>query len=216
MLSERQIIKGCKKHQVEAQKALYEKFSPVLRGICLRYTSCAQEASDVLHDCFMKIFKVIEQYEGKGSFEGWLKRIVINASISYYKKKQKTRHYDIDEIKEINIENQDDEEDDESMKGIVNKADFSKEEMLEIIQQLPEGYKMVFNLYAVEGYSHAQIAKELEVSVNTSKSQLARARKHIQKLLYEAACKKLNINQKTTKNIFTYLIFFLTYCWLNF
>ena len=118
----------------------------------------------------MKIYLNIEKFEGKGSFEGWLKRIVVNTSITYYYKHYKHKyHQDITEIQEVNIKG-----------NQYEIADFSTEELLKVIKTLPRGYKMVFNLYAIEGYKHKEIAEKLNISVNTSKSQYHRARKIIQ------------------------------------
>jgi RNA polymerase sigma-70 factor (ECF subfamily) len=189
MLKEKEIIHGCRKHDRIAQKTLYEKYSPVMRGLCFRYCRESSEVEDILQEGFIKIFSKIKQYSGRGSFEGWLKRIMINTAITHYKKNQK--HYYHDDVTEIHetIVHEDLsnelEEDSTNVKDILLNADFSQDEILKVIQNLPEGYGIVFNLFAVESYKHKEIAKLLNISVNTSKSQLSRARKMIQRRLYE-------------------------------
>ena len=165
-----QLITSCIKKDRKAQKQLFDKYAPVLLGICIRYTKDRSEAEDVLQDSFVKIFKNLDQFEDKGSFEGWLKRIVVNTAISNFRQNKKHSYQeDISEINETRIEN--DSEFD---------ADFTHEELLNVIRDLPAGYQMVFNLYAIEGYKHREIADMLEIDINTSKSQFSRARKLIQ------------------------------------
>lgn len=172
MYSEEQIIEGCRKNDRKAQKLLYDRYASVLLGICLRYTKCRAEAEDVLQDGFVKIFLRIRQYKAEGSFEGWMKRAMINTAISNYRKNLK--HYYQQEIGDIN-------ESDNNFRAI--DSDFTCEEMLDIIRDLPDGYRIVFNLFAVEGYKHKEIAEILNIDISTSKSQFSRAKKIIQKKL---------------------------------
>ncbi|MCX7861893.1 MAG: RNA polymerase sigma factor [Bacteroidales bacterium] len=169
MYNEKEIIEGCKKQNRKAQKMLYERYSSKFLGICMRYAKDRQEAEDILQDAFLKIFERIDQFNYSGAFEGWMRRIIVNTAISNYRKNLKHyHHYDIDEIKEY-------EEDINT-----EELEFTLEEMLKVIQSLSPGYRMVFNLYAIEGYAHKEIAEMLGIDIATSKSQYSRARKIIQ------------------------------------
>ncbi|PLX01224.1 MAG: RNA polymerase subunit sigma-70 [Marinilabiliales bacterium] len=181
MLDEAQIIVRCKKNDKRAQKDLYDHYAPVLLGLAMRYVYDKAEAEDILQEAFLKIFIKIKQYSGKGSFEGWMKRIVINTAIGNFRKNNKHyHHHDIVDINETEIENY-----------VIYDADFTKEELYSVIRSLPEGYRMVFNLYAIEGYKHKEIAEMLSVDITTSKSQFSRARKLIQKKLFELSKEKV-------------------------
>lgn len=174
MYSELEIIEKCIKGSKEAQKVLYKQYSPVMFAICMRYASSKAEAEDVLQEGFLKVFLNIANYREKGSFVSWMKKIFINTSITIYHKNRKHRfHVNIDETQEFLAPTTN------------NKISgyFTKDELLNIINSLPDGYRIVFNLYAVEGYKHREIAKLLNIDVNTSKSQYSRARKLIQKKL---------------------------------
>ena len=169
------IIRKCKKGDKKSQKQLYEIYSPVLYGICLRYAKTEAEAQDMLQEGFIKILTKISHYTGQGSFEGWMRRIIVNTSITaYHKNKKHNQNYDITNIQEVEI------------KGSNHYSDdYTTEELLNVIKTLPPGYKMVFNMYAIEGYRHKEIAEKLEINENTSKSQYSRAKKLIQKKLKE-------------------------------
>ncbi len=168
------IIRGCQKMDRKAQKMLYERYSPILFGMAMRYASCRSEAEDMLQEAFINIFKHIEQFKGHGSFEGWMKRILINAAIGYIRKYKKHINDNFDEIQEIQIKD-----------VSFDEKDFTKEELLKAINELPEGFRLVFNLYAIEGYKHREIADMLEIQVGTSKSQYSRARKILMNKLQE-------------------------------
>ena len=172
-MDEKILIEKCKKKDNRAQKYLFDKYSPILLGICIRYCKNITEAEDILQEGFIKIFYNLDYYEGKGSFEGWMKRIVVNTAISYYHKNLKHRYQqDITDIQETSIEN-----------NKYETSEFTKDELLNVIQSLPDGYRMAFNLYAIEGYKHKEIAEMLEIDISTSKSQYFRARLQIQKKL---------------------------------
>ncbi len=196
--TEERIIAGCRKFEKDAQKVLYEKYVSVFRAICKRYTSDVDEANDLLHDCFIKIFMNINQYKGSGSFEGWLKRIIINAAINWCKaNKIRMQFYNVDNVKEpvaYEEENQNNEEENNDVKTTIMNADFTKEEILHAVNRLPDGFRLVFNLYVFENYKHKEIAEELNIDINTSKSQLSRARKLLQKKLMELCKNKIAVN----------------------
>jgi len=173
MLDEKQIIDGCCRKDKKAQKALFDRFANILLGICIRYTGRRDEAEDILQDGFVKIYGNIRHYAGTGSFINWMKKIMINTAITHYHRNLK-HHYqqDIEDIRETDIEGYEYE-----------GAEFTREELFNVISALPEGYRMVFNLYALEGYKHKEIADLLEIDINTSKSQYSRARSLIRKKL---------------------------------
>ncbi len=174
-MDEISLIERLKKKDKKAQKILYDRYSSLFYGICLRYATNNDEAGDIMQEGFIKIFMNIKQYSGKGSFEGWLKRIIINNAINYYHKYYKYRYHE-DISMSVNIESGD---------KFYNESDFNYDELLSIINELPLGYRTIFNLYAIEGYKHKEIAKMLKISENTSKSQYHRAKKILQTKLTE-------------------------------
>lgn len=170
MYNEKEIIEGCKKQNRKAQKMLYDRFSSKFLGVCMRYAKDKQEGEDILQEGFLKIFERIDQYNYTGAFEGWMRRIMVNTAITNYRKNLKHyNHSNIDDIYEY-----------EQDILYTDDLEFSMEEMLRVIQTLSPGYRMVFNLFAIEGYPHKDIAEMLGVDVATSKSQYSRARKIIQ------------------------------------
>lgn len=160
------IIKQCQNNKPSAQKLLYQQFSPWLFGVCLRYCKDRTEAEDFLQDGFIKIFTNIKKYRFEGSFEGWMRRIVVNTILESFRKKNPV-HF-IETIENIVIE------DDQPIDNTIN---FDQKELLVEIENLSPKYKLVFNLYAMEGLSHQEIAETLNISIGTSKSNLSRARK---------------------------------------
>jgi len=172
-MSDRQIIEGCAKHDRKAQQVLYDKYSRLLLGICLRYSSDKAEAEDILQESFLKIFFNIKDFSGTGSFIGWLRKVAVNTSITHYHKNLKFRyHVEIDEY--VSVET-----------GVTSFEEdfFTSDELYKVLNELPAGYRMVFNLYAIEGYKHKEIAELLGIDVNTSKSQYSRAKAVIRQKL---------------------------------
>ncbi|MFK8103910.1 MAG: RNA polymerase sigma factor [Saprospiraceae bacterium] len=170
-VTDKQILQGCLAGQRTAQEFLYNHYAPQMFGICLRYASDYHHAEDILQEGFVKVFNRLDQYRGTGSFEGWLKRIFINTAIEYYRKSIKHLKYQaLSGINEVAFDHH-----------II--SELARQDLLKVIQKLPIGYRTVFNLYAIEGYSHKEIATLLEISEGTSKSQLARARKTLQALI---------------------------------
>lgn len=184
MFDTEKIVEKCKKNDREAQKLLFETYSPVLFGICLRYAKDKYEAEDTLQDGFLKILNKISDFNGSGSFEGWMKRIIVNTAITnYHKNKKHNQNHDINEIHETNIEGSNFE-----------SADYTSEELMKVVNSLPDGYRIVFNLYAIEGYKHKEIAEQLNIDINTSKSQYSRAKKLLRKKLEQLS--KIKINER--------------------
>jgi len=198
MWTEERIIAGCRKFEKGAQKALYEKHVASFRAICKRYASDVDVVNDLLHDCFIKMFININQYSGIGSFEGWLKRIVINTAISRWKANKINTQYNIDDVEEPVAyidESANPDEENNDIRATITNADFTREEILHAVNQLPDGFRMVFNLYVFENYKHKEIAEELNIDINTSKSQLSRARKLLQKKLMELCKNKIILDK---------------------
>lgn len=172
--SEVELLEGCKKNNRSCQNMLYEKFSSKMLGICLRYSSEINTAEDILQEGFIKIFNNIQSYRNEGSFEGWMKRIMVRTAIEQYRKTIQIHAYN------------DLVEDNQDLSGISGLDTLSAKDLLKMIQQLPSGFRNVFNLYAIEGYSHQEISEMLNISEGTSKSQLSRARGILQeKILKE-------------------------------
>jgi RNA polymerase sigma factor (sigma-70 family) len=169
--TDKELIESCLKENPIAQKLLYDTFASRLYGICLRYSKNEEEAQDILQDSFIKIFTKLDTYKYTGSFEGWLKRIVTNTSIEYYRRKIET-----EKVEDISFN---------PYLAIESDKSLEIEELLKMIQELPEGYRMIFNMYAIDGYTHGEIAHKLNISEGTSKSQLSRARAHLQKKFKE-------------------------------
>lgn len=160
-----ELIQECCKQKIAAQTKVYQLFSDKLFGLCLKYSRNKQDAEDNLQDSFITIFNKIEQYKNKGSFEGWLKRITINTALQKYREKSPLQN-----VKEITDELED-------VPLNLESSIFNVDVLLGFIQQLPDKYRLVFNLFVLDGYSHKEIAEMLVISVGTSKSNLSRAKK---------------------------------------
>ena len=171
-MNELQIIAGCKEQKREAQKMLYEAYARKMYSICLRYSSDQDAAQDLLQDGFMKVFANVDSFQDRGSFEGWLKRIFINLALENLRKRKSIIQTsdDVQNLPDV----VDDSTEDEQMYKI------SENELLKMVQDLPRGYSTVFNLYAIEDYSHKEIADLMGISEGTSRSQYVRARQILQ------------------------------------
>ncbi|MFD0834685.1 RNA polymerase sigma factor [Mariniflexile aquimaris] len=170
-MSLNQLIENCKINDTKAQSELYKLFSSKLFSVCLKYSRNYAEAEDNLQDAFLTIFKKIDQYKNKGSFEGWLKRVTINTVLQQYRNQ---KVFDI--VNENNIEEVDIEAEEDAL---------SIDYLLKIIQELPDRYRLVFNLYVLDGYSHKDIAEMLDINIGTSKSNLARARQILKQTIVQ-------------------------------
>ena len=175
-MSLEELINNCKKGKRQAQEELYRRYSEILFGICLKYSRNRTEAEDNLHDSFMTIFEKIGQFNFKGSFEGWIKRITVNTVLQKYRKEQYLKVIDENFI-EANDED------------VHRGPDISLATLLKYIQELPNKYRLTFNLYVLDGYSHREISEMLGTSTGTSKSNLARA-----KMILREKLEKKNIN----------------------
>jgi len=170
---EKDWIEGCKKQDSRAQELLYSHYSGKMYALCCRYVPSKMEAEDVLVTAFTKLFERIDQYKGEGSFEGWMRRIVVNESLTYLRRNKNM--YLETEIEAV----------DRNPDYAQLETHLEADDLLSLVNQLPTGYRMVFNLYAIDGFSHKEIAEQLGISENTSKSQLSRARAVLQKNLAE-------------------------------
>ncbi len=173
MLDEKTLIRECLKQNQSAQTELYSSFSGKMFGICLRYAKNRMDAEDLLHEGFLKVLTNLKKYRGEGSFEGWIRRIMINTSINFYRTKTSNFMVDIDDIFDLEISDVD----------AISKM--TEKELISQIQELPDGYRIIFNMYVIEGYKHKDIAEILNISESTSKTQLLKAKKSLQQKLKE-------------------------------
>lgn len=158
----KQLINDCQNNNKKAQEQLYRLYSPKLFAVCLKYSRNYTEAQDNLQDGFLIIFDKINQYSFKGSFDGWLKRVMINNVLQQYRNQTFLSLVNEDVVDDYEVE--------------IDNDDISLEYLLKIIQELPDRYRLVFNLYVIDGFSHSEIAEMLSINIGTSKSNLARAR----------------------------------------
>jgi RNA polymerase sigma-70 factor, ECF subfamily len=178
LYTELDIIKGCKNNSSSAQQLLYTRYAPALRSVCMRYVKDKDDAKDVLHDSFIKIFNLIGKYKGEGSFEGWLKRIVINMALDYIKKSQKNKFVSID-----NWDVAEKEEESETGLDVLQNAGFSANDLLAMLQNIQTDYALVFNMFYIDKLSHKEIAELLTIDENTSRTRLFRAKVQLKREL---------------------------------
>lgn len=169
-ISESDLIKGCIEGNRQMQEELYNRFSGKMYAVCLRYANNADDAQDLLQEGFIKVFRNLHRFRAEGSFEGWIRRVFVNSSIEHFRKKS-VELSKVSDKEENTIEDQD----------ISALDQLAERDIVKLIQDLSPGYRTVFNLYVVEGYSHKEIGELLGISEGTSKSQLARARSILQK-----------------------------------
>ncbi len=170
--TDQKLVKQCRKGDGKAQRELYEKFAPQMLSVCRRYVRSLEDAEEVLSNAFIKIFQKIDQYSGQGSLGGWIRRIMVNEALNYIR-------YQKNLFVEIETENH------SELSHSTFADQLDADHLLAMIAELPLGYRTVFNLYAIEGYAHKEIGEMLGISENTSKSQLSKARKHLQERLGE-------------------------------
>ncbi|MDQ6609447.1 MAG: RNA polymerase sigma factor [Bacteroidota bacterium] len=169
--SDSDLIEGCIQGNRKMQRELYQRFAPKMYGVCLRYAANAEEAEDILQEGFIKVFKKIGSFRSEGSFEGWVRRIFVNTAIEHYRKKIYLQP--ITDLEENTLEG----------KYLSVLDSLAEKDIINLVQQLSPGYRTVFNMYVVEGYTHKQIAELLGISEGTSKSQLSRAKQILQQLV---------------------------------
>ena len=168
--TEQKLVKQCIKGDHRAQRELYEKFSPQMLSVCRRYVRSLEDAEEVLSNAFIKVFRKIDQFKADGPLGAWVRRIMVNESLNYIKY-QKNLFVEVEEENHSKFSHQN------------LQDDINADHLMEMIADLPLGYRTVFNLYAIEGYTHREIGEMLGISENTSKSQLSKARKQLQERL---------------------------------
>ncbi|MDR1160963.1 MAG: sigma-70 family RNA polymerase sigma factor [Tannerellaceae bacterium] len=172
-MNEQQLIEGCRKGNRLAQKELYDTYSRKMMGVCLRYTNDRETARDLLQDGFVKVYSSIGSYTGNGSFEGWMRKIFVNCALEYLRKSDVLREaIDLDNTTEL--ANPD--------SSVVSTM--SANELLTLIGELPAGFRTVFNLFAIEGFSHKEIGELLNITESTSRSQYTRAKQLLQRKIH--------------------------------
>ncbi|OUO51814.1 RNA polymerase [Parabacteroides sp. An277] len=173
-MDEQQLIAGCKQGNRLAQRELYEKYARKMGAVCLRYVNDKETARDLTQDGFIKVFTNIQTYTGTGSFEGWMRKIFVNGALEYLRKSDVLREStDLDNTAELV----------QPDASAVSKL--SADELMQLIRDLPPGFRTVFNMFAIEGYSHREISEALGITESTSRSQYTRARQLLQKQIKE-------------------------------
>ena len=174
ILNEKELIKACLSDDRKCQRDLFEAYAPKMMSVCRRYARHHLEAQDMMQEGFIKMFKNLDKFKFEGSFEGWLRRIMVNTALKKVSKKSFTHEY-------IGI--------DETYQGSIDARIFSDmmaDDLLKMVEELPEGYRIVFNMYAIEGYSHKEIGETLNIGESTSRSQLVKARRMLQNKVLES------------------------------
>ncbi len=183
-ITENDLIRGCIAGDRRLQEELYRRFAPKMFAVCLRYASNAEEAEDILQEGYIKIFKKLDSFRGEGSFEGWVRRIFVNTAIEHFRRKRYLTP--ITEKEENTIEG----------KYTTVLDDLGAKDIMALVQELSPGYRTVFNLYVVEGYTHKEIADMLGISEGTSKSQLSRAKVILQDMVRTFIDKQRGVTTK--------------------
>ena len=181
IFSDTDLIEGCLRGDRKMQHELYKRFASKMYGVCLRYASNTEEAEDILQEGFIKVYNKIGSFRREGSFEGWVRRIFVNTAIEQFRKKVYLQP--ITEVEEETFEGK--------YLSVLDKL--SEKDIIQLVQKLSPGYRTVFNMYVVEGYTHKQIAELLQISEGTSKSQLSRAKQILQELVKPFLDKKKQV-----------------------
>jgi len=172
------LVSKCKANDRKAQELLYKRFAAKMLGVCMRYATDRMEAEDMLQNGFIRVFQKMQDYRGDGSFEGWVRRIMVHSSIEYYRKHHKMMQVvDMDGVNEPSVDP-------------VAASNLGAKDLLALIQQLAPGYRIVFNLFAIEGYSHREISEMVGITEGASKSQLSRARTILKEQILKTEAKQ--------------------------
>ncbi|MBO9702433.1 MAG: sigma-70 family RNA polymerase sigma factor [Sporocytophaga sp.] len=197
------IIKGCKQKDIKYQKMLFNLYAGKMKYVCLRYLSSNEDAEDAVQEGFIKVFSSIDTYEARGVFDGWIRKIFVNIALMALREKKKknenspmsTIHEDLYADEDHQMEEEIDHTEinpDKIDFNVILKADFSQEELLSCVSSLDEIFRVIFNLYFIDKFKHAEIASMLQIDENTSRTRLLRARKKIQAELYKRSIKKVS------------------------
>jgi len=192
---------------IEVWEKAYLDFAPKILGLCRRYVSDLEIAEDLMHESFLLAMRKSDTYSGRGTIEAWLRRIAVNNALMYLRQNRKKSAFR-EQLCIENIVQPNDEPDPEGLRAVIEQAEFTQTELLEVIDDLPDHHRIVFNMYVLDHYSHQQIGRELNISPGTSKSHLSRARKRIQILLYQKAVRH---SQPVKKRKRAALLIFLPY-----
>ena len=184
-IAESDLISGCMEGNRRMQEELYKRFSPRMYAVCLRYAGSSEEAEDILQEGFIKIFKKLDSFRGEGSFEGWIRRIFVNTSIEHFRRKRYLQP--VTEKEENTLEGN-------SLSALDGLAE---KDILGLVRQLSPGYRTVFNMYVVEGYTHKEIGDMLGISEGTSKSQLSRAKVILQDMVRQFIDQQREVRTKS-------------------
>ncbi len=182
-MENRELIKACKKQDTNAQRELYETYAPRMMGLCMMYCKNSDAAQDMLHDGFIKVFTQIKKYSGRGSFEGWMRRVFVNTILENFRKEKRKLQL----ISEMEV--LEEEVMDENLERLFDDS-ITEQTLLEMIQELPDGYRTVFSLYIFEDMSHREIAKQLGIKEAASRSQYSRAKSSLKEKINEYTAKK--------------------------
>ena len=174
-MEESQLIEGCLRGESWAQKAMYEQHASAMMSICKRYAGNRETARDLLHDGFIKLFAKIKDFSGKGSFNGWMKKVFVTTALEHLRRKDVLR-------KSIDVETMNEQVEDFDVSPFDH---LTSEDLMSCIAQLPDKYRTVFNLHAIEGYTFAEIAREIEINESTARTYYAKARQRLQKMVME-------------------------------
>jgi len=164
-MTEEELISQCLKNSPLAQRELYNRLGPKMMGVCMRYMNNTEEAQDVLQDGFIKVFDKLKGYSGTGSFEGWVRRIFVNTALDAIRKNKNLKHQTQIEDVAYSLQSQD-----------FILESLAAEDLMDLLKEIPLGYRTVFNMYVIEGFSHKEIAEALSITISTSKSQFSRAK----------------------------------------
>lgn len=197
LIDEKELLEQCRKQIRNAQKILYDTHFKKMMPICLRYLRNEEDALEVLNNAFLKVFAKINQYKSEGSLEAWIKRIVINSSIDFVRSNKLYRANFI-HTSEFHLYGEPGEEDSSTDEGFDGVPDLSKEEIFEMVAELPPATRVVFNLYVIDEFTHRQISRDLKISEGTSKWHLSNARKILKEKINQAVAKNKNSNEEQT------------------
>jgi RNA polymerase sigma-70 factor (ECF subfamily) len=183
---EQELVRGCAEKSARHYHMLFDRYYGKMLNVCRRYAKNHEEAQDMVQEGFIRVYKNILQYKGEGSFEGWMRRVMVTTCINYYHKhhRQETVEY----IDNLHLAYVADQSNGIEMNDL--KKDYDAEYLLKLVQNLPAGYRMVFNLHAIEGYSHFEIAEKLHITESTSRSNLAKARQKLKQMILSPFAQK--------------------------
>ena len=186
-VSEEELVRGCSEKSALHYRLLFERYYGKLLNVCRRYAKNHEEAQDMVQEGFIRIYSTIHQYKSEGSFEGWMRRVMVTTCINYY---HKYHHKEtVEYVDHMRLTSSD--ESDFGFGADELKSNYDAERLLKLVQNLPPGYRMVFNLHALEGYSHIEIAQKLNITESTSRSNLAKARQKLKQMIISPFSQKV-------------------------